>query len=382
MVGIPDFDYSNQMSAVAAFLRKIEAAFITEGYSVELGLNSQSKSLVNTNATGKDGVKNKLKSLLKKSKWLYHSLAFRGYFKRQDQLLQEYSKKNPFDLVIEFHTVGSTLGLQLANQWQAKFAVVFDSPVEEQFYEMHGTKSSYWSRILKSEKQTMEGADAIMAYSPACERHLRSKYAIRAQVTVLPCVVSKNAIENKPDKAVFNIGFIGSFLSWHKVDLLVRVFEVFYQKYPQSRLQLVGYGMEWDKVKQLVDELRLTAVVDLPGFVSEQELLDFKANFTVAIMPGSNWYGSPLKLFEYAESQIPFIAPKTKTVAAIFEQQQHCLFIDPKDEFNSIFEHLEFLINQPDFRNKMATQANHYVHENYRDKVYQEKLASALAVNP
>jgi hypothetical protein len=47
-VGIPDFDYSNQMSAVASFLGTIKIAFETEGHEVEFAYNS--KPILNQSA--------------------------------------------------------------------------------------------------------------------------------------------------------------------------------------------------------------------------------------------------------------------------------------------------------------------------------------------
>ena len=111
---------------------------------------------------------------------------------------------------------------------------------------------------------------------------------------------------------------------------------------------------------------------------SEAELLNYKTWFSVAIMPGSNWYGSPLKLFEYAQSQIPFIAPTTKTVVSIFQENAHCLYIDPTDEANSLLEKLTYSIQNPLKMNEMANHAQSYVQENFESTIYGEKLVEVL----
>jgi glycosyltransferase involved in cell wall biosynthesis len=392
LVGIPDFDYSNQMSAVAAFLKTVKTAFENDGHEVDFGEN---KTLVFEKDARPElispfglrpkiinGLKHGVKVAVKSWPWLYHSLAFRRYFKQQDKLYWKIFNRKPYDMVVEFHTVGSTVGRQLAEHWDAEFSVIFDSPVEEQFYEMHGTKTTHWSRILNSEKVTLEAADHIMVYSPACEAHILTKYKIKGKVGVLPCVVNKTNVNNNPQQSEFIIGFIGSFLSWHKVDLLVKVFKKFHEKHVHARLQLIGYGMEWDKVKTLVDQLDLTEVVEMPGFVSEAELLNCKTRCSVAIMPGSNWYGSPLKLFEYAQSQIPFIAPTTKTVVSIFQENEHCLYIDPENEAISLLEKLTFSIENPLKMNDMANRAQTFVRENFEATIYNEKLVEVLMTKP
>jgi glycosyltransferase involved in cell wall biosynthesis len=289
-------------------------------------------------------------------------------------------KKAPFDQVVEFHTVGSTVGKQLAAKWGAQLSVVFDSPVDEQFYEMHGTRSMHWSRIVNSEKETLEAADSIMAYSPACEAYIQVKYKLKGKVQVLPCIIHKENTINAPLDGTINIAFIGSFLSRHKVNTLVLAFSKFHQKHPESKLQLIGYGVEWEHIKNKVQALSLSDIVDMPGFVSESELIDYKRKCAVAVMPGSNWYGSPLKLFEYAQSGIPFIAPTTKTVSSIFADQEHCLFIDSTNEENSLLEKLTFLYENPLKRSELATNAHNYVKTNFAKAIYGQKLVEVLSV--
>jgi len=378
VVGITDFNYSNEKSAVAAFLQTIKTAFEQEGHEVQLGFGSKSTTTHSNTVNSSSGLKYKLKSILKTWKWGYQSLAFRSFFKRQKQLIENYNGINPADLVVEFHTVGSKLGLQLAKKWNCKFSVIFDSPVDQQFLEMYKTKTAFWSHIQDSERLTMQAADKIMAYSPACKDYLSSNYTVKAEIEVLPCIVDKPSIQNQPNPTEFKIGFIGSFLVWHKVDFLVNVFVKFLEEVPNSRLQLIGFGEEWNRVKSQLDELGIANHVDLPGFVDEEELLEFKKSISVAVMPGSNWYGSPLKLFEYASCGIPFIAPATPTVLSIFKAEEHCLYVDPDAEFESLLNALRKIYTNRDQASKMANRARDFVGSEFETTIYKSKLVAIL----
>ncbi len=378
VVGIPDFDYSNEKSAVAAFLQTIRTAFEQEGHHVHLGFGSKSTASDANKANSSSGIKQKLKSILKIWKWGYQSLVFRSFFKRQKELIEYYNGIKPADLVVEFHTVGSTLGLQLAKNWNCKFSVIFDSPVDQQFLEMYKTKTAFWSHMRASEYLTMQAANKIMAYSPACKDYLLSKYNLKCVIEVLPCIVDKPSIQNQPNPGEFKIGFIGSFLSWHKVAELVQAFHLFRHEKPEAKLQLIGYGEEWQSVRDLVGNLQLTDAVEMPGFVNEQELLAYKRNFSVAIMPGSNWYGSPLKLFEYAACGIPFIAPNTPTVSSIFTDQEDCLMVDEKNRIQSIYQHLLFLAENPDKAKEIGDLAQTRSMVNYANEHYLLNLNKTL----
>jgi glycosyltransferase involved in cell wall biosynthesis len=159
----------------------------------------------------------------------------------------------------------------------------------------------------------------------------------------------------------------------------VTVFAQFVKEYPESKLYLVGFGVEWKKIQSLVNELDLVDYVDLPGFVSEEELQEYKRLFNVAIMPGSNWYGSPLKLFEYAFAQIPFIAPSTPTVRSIFKEDVDCLYIDEQNEATSLMEKLVFAYNNPKKMNELGINAYNSVLTKYNDQAYNEQILEGLS---
>ncbi len=359
-------------------MKKIESAFVAEGHEVVLDYTDSEKKAEDNNPSS-NGLKSTLKRLLKKWPWLYQSIVMRSYLKGQDALLEELKKLNACDLIVEFHSVGSLIGKELAEFWGAKLSIIFDSPVDEQFVEMYGTKSAYWNNIQKSEKLSLEAANKIMVYSPACQDYISKKYEISGKVNVLPCVLLKNnEIQNKPEPN-FNIGFIGSFLKWHKVDLLLEVFFEFNRQHPQSKLSLIGFGTEWNRIKSMVDSKKLKEKVYLPGFVSESELNKIKTELSIAVMPGSNWYGSPLKLFEYAECGIPFIAPESKTIKSIFKGKEHCLYIDPQNEHESLLQAIEHLYSNREFRNEIGYNAMQFVKKEYSDSTYNTKLVEYLA---
>ncbi|MDA7803411.1 glycosyltransferase [Crocinitomix sp.] len=379
LVGIPNFDYTNENSAVLLFLRTIKKAFQEAGHVAEFPFESE-KSVKIDQGKVSTAAQSKIKSLLKNWNWLYHSLAYRNYSKNQECLLNQLKQEKPYDLVVEFHTVGSTIGKELAEEWKCPFSVIFDSPIDEQYVEMHGSKTFYWNAIKASEKTTLEATDKIMVYSPACEDYIRDKYKIIGVVGVLPCIVEKPFTENEPDDSCFRILFIGSFLKWHKVDLLVRVFSEFLKINPSAKLQLIGFGQEWEKVKALVDQLNITNAVEMPGFVSDEDLLGYKRGASIAVMPGSNWYGSPLKLFEYAQSGIPFIAPESKTVRSIFNKDEHCLYIDSENQEVSLFRAMTFLAGNNGKARLMAKRSKDFYRTNFESELYKNEIIKNLNV--
>jgi glycosyltransferase involved in cell wall biosynthesis len=380
LIAIPDFDYKNQNSAVLAYLKEVKDAFLKNGDEADFGyFEHDTVDKQNSPIIVYSGLKGMIKKMVKQWKWLYQSLALQVYFSKQNSLLKQLLSGKKYDEIVEFHTVGSVVGVELKKKWGAKLSVIFDSPVAEQFLEMYGTRTIFWRKIKASERITMQNADAVLAYSSTCANYLVQKYRIPVPITILPCVIHKNEIIERAPSAIFSIGFIGSFLCWHKLEMLVTVFAQFVKEYPESKLYLVGFGVEWKKIQSLVNELDLVDYVDLPGFVSEEELQEYKRLFNVAIMPGSNWYGSPLKLFEYAFAQIPFIAPSTPTVRSIFKEDVDCLYIDEQNEATSLMEKLVFAYNNPKKMNELGINAYNSVLTKYNDQAYNEQILEGLS---
>lgn len=385
LLAIPNFDYDNQNSAVLNYLKVIKQAFEDSGDKVlfycdlvsqiKKGPEDQKEPVLQ-----QGGIKSNFKKFLRKWPYIYQSLAFRYFFKAQKEMIERIEVGQKIDLIIEFYTVGSNVGVQLSKKWNVPLHLIYDSPVDEQFLEMYKTKTIHWRKIIQSEKETLEFANRVVVYSKPCQQFIENKYKLKAEINVLPCVVFKEQIKRSNTlDGDFIIGFIGSFLKWHKVEVLVSAFHKFHNIYPFAKLYLIGFGEEWEKIKSMVKILGLEDFVYQPGFVKEEELKKIKSELSVAVMPGSNWYGSPLKLFEYTQSEIPFIAPESPTISEIFLPNEHCLYIDKADSVNSLLDHLVFIKENPSEAQQMANCCYNYFNSIFGYKSYQDKIVRYLS---
>ena len=142
----------------------IRDAFIANGDNAEFAFGQkgdQSTYSDSGKSHKKSGIKESIKGVVKSWPWLYQTIVISKYLKDQEKLFQSLAEGKKYDLIVEFHTTGSTIGARLAKKWGAKFSAIFDSPTDEQFLEMYGTKSAKWSDIVAAEKETMESADRI-----------------------------------------------------------------------------------------------------------------------------------------------------------------------------------------------------------------------------
>lgn len=360
LIGIPGFSLSNANSAVAKYIVTLIDAL--KGSSYEVTFIPADKSIA-SHATPTPGSSNSLSARIRKAvknafPYLYYSIVDYRYFKKQKSLYSQALKHaRDADIIIEFLTYGSRIGAMLKERTGKPLVVIWDSPLKEQYIEMYGSGSMFTDVIEKAESISVQTADLIICYSDAVKQHLLATARPGSRIEVLPCIVWKEDIIAPSSSNEQVIGFIGSFLKWHKVDLLVNAFEEIGKKFLSAKLVLVGYGQEWPAVKAMVDAHPFRDRITLTGFVSEEELREWKSRFTIGVMPGSNWYGSPLKLFEYAEARIPFIAPSTPTVCSLFDKDREALFIDNDNELQSLVAQLYRMLSDEQLREELGGNA-------------------------
>ena len=86
---------------------------------------------------------------------------------------------------------------------------------------------------------------------------------------------------------------------------------------PQLALVFVGDGLTLPAVRALVVERGLSDRVLLPGRVAHDEIASWIACMDYAVLPNSNHYGSPMKLFELMGMGVAVVAPDYAPVAEV-----------------------------------------------------------------
>ena len=312
-------------------------------------------------------------------KFVYKTLFPSIFQNKKERLIQnkvakavENISNKEFDLLVEFNEYGSDLCSEIKNKSSRPTLLVFDAPLVDKYSTFNSPGDSFKKWLREKERLSVENASHIFCYSNPVKDYLKKNYKISNPITVFPCI-SSNTINNPVSLKKSNevrIGFVGSFLKWHKVDLLVNAFEVLAAKYENIYLDLIGNGMEWENIKKKVSLSKYRTRIDLPGFSFGEELATYKQKLHIGVMPGSNWFGSPIKIFEYANLKLPVVAASEPTILDLFKKDEEILFIDKQDELNSLVKHLEELILSEEKRATLGESIYLKHKESYSKKEY------------
>lgn len=329
IVGDPNFSIHNANSAIAIYVNQLMHYLRQCGNEVFIcSLQDHiTEAVVPTRANPSSG---KVKQALKRFfpalfAYLRYIKYKRGQLQLKEQVYQ-FCLSHPVDLFIELPVYGSSIGAFLKSVLCKPLVLLYDSPLVVQYEEFNKAAGREKKYIANAERANVLQADLVVTYSKAVEQYVKNNYPVGAAFMQMPCIVYKEEISPAPHEGI-NIGFIGSFLPWHKVAELVRAFEHLCQEYNNVQLYLVGYGMEWHSVNKLVQQSAYKDRIHLTGFVSEDELTEIKKRLDIGVMPGSNWYGSPLKLFEFAQSGIAIVTAASPTINEYFTNGETALVL-------------------------------------------------------
>lgn len=181
------------------------------------------------------------------------------------------------------------------------------------------------------------------------------------------------------------VGFTGAFFPWHGVGFLLDALSGLLREMPDAAALLVGDGPERGALEERVRREGLEERVRFAGWIGHDKLPEHVAAFDVAVMPDSNEYGSPMKIYEYMSMGKPVVAPRLGPLAdGIVDGETGILF--PRRDAAALRAALGALLGNEERRVRMGAQARAHVLANHTwdrnvTRVL-ERLAEVASVTP
>lgn len=264
-------------------------------------------------------------------------------------IFEEIGKQERPDAILEYYSFGSDVGYQLSKKWDCPLYLVYDAPIRDEYKIFNGFHSPLQGRVDKAESNSLRHASGIVAYSDAVKDYLTDlvKLEKNDHIHLYQTVdFSRLVFDETPKPAEpIVIGFVGSFLRWHRVDLQVKVFERLKAEGHNIELLLVGAGMEYPAIKAQVEASPYKDAIEMTGFQDGDDLFRSKQRMHIGVMGSSNWYGAPIKLFEYGAMGMACVAPRTPTIEYIFDEEQVFMFENHDEE--GLYQALKKYLDKP-----------------------------------
>jgi glycosyltransferase involved in cell wall biosynthesis len=265
-------------------------------------------------------------------------------FRRLKKICSSYQP----DVIYERSYYGMTSGVRTAKLLDIHHILEVNSPNVQERIELSGP-SFLSNRARKKDLWVIANSNHVLTVSTRLAEMLHIP-ELAANWDVTPNAIrpgQENESTQKRTRKEFGIpenitlvGFVGSIFPWHGVDLLIDAISNLKNRGVHAAAIIVGDGVTRKLLEQKVDDQGIMDRIFWTGSVPSSETYRLSELCDALIMPKSNEYGSPVKLFEYAMSRVPVIAPTTSPVLEIMENRVHGLLVEAEVEAiaNAILE--------------------------------------------
>lgn len=214
---------------------------------------------------------------------------------------EKFNKTFKADLVIIPEFDGEGFFLMKENTENDKyptvhFAVHFSGPLFS-LYESAGKEPGLFEQVIfKMEEYSIRSSACSIAPSEFIWNYLNKRFDLKTQKNfIYPNPVNPSVFtqpRNDERKTSKNIVFVGRLQDVKGADWVIEAFEKIYQANPDVKLQMIGADLYWDKYQATFTDYwknRLSSGVlskiEFPGALSQQQLLDYLTEASVAVFP-------------------------------------------------------------------------------------------------
>ncbi|MCK4409252.1 MAG: glycosyltransferase family 4 protein [Candidatus Eisenbacteria sp.] len=152
------------------------------------------------------------------------------------------------------------------------------------------------------------------------------------------------------DEDTSGILYVGNFKPWHRVDLLV---DALASLEDGARVLLAGRG-DTATTRARADELGVADRVEFLGPMDRAHVQGRMRKSRVLVLPHTEDYGSPMKLFEYLASGRPTVLPDLPNVREVVTHEEHALLFRPGDR-HELARCLRLLLGDRELRSRLGS---------------------------
>ena len=269
------------------------------------------------------------------------------------------AKRLGAQLIIETQVAFSSSGALAAARTGLPLVLDDCSPSQEE--EAFGVGLPRLARAIQ--RHQAQAARLVVAVSDAASKRLEGEGVPADRIRVVP-----NGVDSKIWRQASRargrgqlglngqpvIGFVGSFQPWHRAEWLAAALPELADQ--ETHLVLVGEGPGRAATLATARRLGVDSRVHATGSLDPARLPDMVAAFDVGVMPGTNDYGQPMKLVEYAAAGVPCVAPDRAPIREVVEHGVTGLLF-PADHRDGLVRSMDQLLRDKTFARRLGREA-------------------------
>ncbi|MBX7103555.1 MAG: glycosyltransferase family 4 protein [Gemmataceae bacterium] len=284
-----------------------------------------------------------------------------------------------FDAVYERYSLWSHAGLELAREAGIPAALEVNSPlIDEQIQHRGPVDTGLAARMTR---RAMTAASTVFAVSDEVAKYVSRYREDTGSVEVLPngVDVTRFSPPAASQKGSFvTVGFVGTLKPWHGVAHLVAAFDQLCRNRP-VRLLVVGDGPQRAAIAAEIERRGIASFVEMPGAVDHEQVPDFirRMDIAVAPYPVTDFYFSPLKLYEYMAAGRAVVASRVGQIAQTVRHGETGLLCEAGDE-SALAEAIGRLVDDAELRARLGSAARAMAVDSHSWKSVGDRILARL----
>jgi glycosyltransferase involved in cell wall biosynthesis len=278
--------------------------------------------------------------------------------------------RRPYQLLYERYALFSLAGVLSAPRHRVPLILeVNDSAVVNRIRPLH-----LQAAARRVERFVWTRADAIVTITHYFRDLIVESGVAPERVFVIPNAVDDQAFGGAADGSAVRkklgvetgvvVGYVGAINFWRRLDLLVQAFAELAPRHPTAQLVLIGDGPDREGVSELARKLGVAERVRFTGKVPHAEIPSYLAALDIAVIPHSNTYGSPMKLFEYMAAGRTVLAPWLPPIVSVIGADDGGVLFPPLDQAGLV-RALDGVLGDEKRRAELGARARQKVMEGY-----------------
>ena len=295
------------------------------------------------------------------------------YRDKQDiHFVEPIFRDNNIDLIYERLTQNNSTVSVCAQRYQIPLIVQNDAPVEDD-------RRKYWGAPLYSftkrlEETILKRANAVTVVSTPLKKYYERMGIDAQKIHVLPNGVNQENFspENASrdmraelgldDKVI--VGFVGNIFVYHGIELFETLARNCLSSGDDIHFMIVGgdqvSSQGINQLHSTLDREQLSNMFTFTGPIPNTEVPNYIAAMDICILPRFMWYGSPMKIFEYAVMGKAIVAPDQENIRDVLTHGETAILVESENPA-TLVQAVQELVRDERLRDQLGNAARKHI---------------------
>ncbi len=248
------------------------------------------------------------------------------------------------DFVYQRYSLNNYSGLFLARQFRVPFVVEYNGS-EVWIGRSWGRGLKYPALAEEIETINLREANLVIVVSDIMKQELIERGVKEEKILVNPNGYDEYLFHPDIDGSEIRrkfgfesnlvIGFIGTFGKWHGAETLARAAPYILNEKTDARFLFIREGITKPETERIIREEKIEDKVIFTGLIPQKEAPKYLAACDILVAPhvqnpdGTEFFGSPTKLFEYMGMGKAIVASKLGQIGQVIKHEINGLSVAP-----------------------------------------------------